>query len=139
MAKKDKKLILAYFTVAKGGKVRISGLDEAECTPKALEDVLEKYGFLNDVQSTWIDAVGPYDTLYENLEILQAKVPFALMFDKKKVICHIRGSKPAKASEIELAMSRSFTAWNKAGRPIGRVTIQEALASALVKINAERG
>lgn len=162
MAKKEQngkkqKKITYKFTPKNEGRVELKGLyepgdddphGEYESVPKEIDKVLEEYGFTSD-DGAYIDCICPGDSmgLDEDLEMISGIVPLMLC---SKLTRSKKGSKiswecsfddgaVAVDKTIGDALVKAHALWNKVGRPVDGVKLEEALEEAVDKANEKRG
>lgn len=141
-----KKPLSVEFSPAKGGRVKIKGLQADEPLPRSLSKILVAYGFQEFITGQWTDVLRPTEGSYQlGLTDIARTVPVSLKTvseegKKGKVLFQAcLGDLPyAEDKRPSTALSKAFKEWNAAGRVINETPLETALATVVEEINTAR-
>lgn len=130
--------------------VTVKGLGPTEDCPKAIKNVLTRYGFeaTDERGVTWTSLIKPQlaadleDTIMRMACIVDVRID-ALQRNGKHSgswLAEIEGGGPQRRSGDPVkALTRTYKEWNKAGRQIDNVALEAALEKPTEQVNATRG
>lgn len=139
----SRKKNLSFKFMPTKNKVVLRGLREDD-EIKELGILLGKYGFDPVSLEEYVDCIGPNGSdLHDALSELGAVVPVQLFAAPKSRVgvsyaSEVGGSGLVENRDPSIALEKAWKAWNKAGRPIEGVTIQEALGDIIEEVNEAR-
>ncbi|MGD9209206.1 MAG: hypothetical protein PVI90_00445 [Desulfobacteraceae bacterium] len=152
---KHKNKLSCRFIAKNGGSVKLCGLMYGEQVPEAIHKLLLDYGFMDfgavGKSYVYVDCLSssPYvdsDTALRRISMVvdiqvcrhYKKGGVSSLTDISERYMISIDTVSVMGPDVHFIIPRIFRAWNKAGRPIRRVPLINALRKLLDKVNTER-